>query len=567
MARAAALGSGTASRESALTVCVRVAAMAVILAGIFLRFSGLDRKLFSYDEATTSIRTAGYTLDDYDRQAFDGRVVKNSAFLTYQHVDGTKTAADAVRSLALEDPQHPPLYYLLERGSAIAFGNSVAARRVVSAIAGTLMLGAVFWLCIELFGSIEAGFIAAALLAVSPFFIIYSQQAREYTVWGLCIAVATALLARAMRRGDALDWTLYAAAAALGLYSDLIFAYVLIAHGLYVFAVAAQERTWRRAAGFVLAGAAAVTAFAPWLLAVYRGRDLLTNNDYLGMPLPAKVFALKWAFNAGATFFDLEYGNVALGVLLLPIFALVVYAFVTLARTTPLRVWFLIGALGATTALAFLLPDVVRHESRSTVARYLLPTWLAIELAVAYLFARGLQPAAAPARRLSSALAFAVVLVLGLASGIVDARSETTWAEGKSIAGLGPISRIVNAAPQPTVVFVADPQRFDFASLALSNELGPDVQIQQLQLGVNEQDVTRAAGTFVLDPTPRVIAALTRSGTRLRRVYEDGDTSPAAIRNLRSETAAVRRSHGEDVSGLSLWAVVGRERHAVRTTR
>jgi uncharacterized membrane protein len=566
MADVAAMGSGSASRESVLTSCVRAVAIAAILAGIFLRFSGLDRKLFSYDEATTSIRTAGYTLEDYDRNAFDGRVVKNAAFLTYQHADGTKTAADAVRSLALEDPQHPPLYYLLERGSTIAFGDSVAARRIVSATAGTLMLGAVFWLCVELFGSMEIGIIAAALLAVSPFFIIYSQQAREYTVWGLCICVATALLARAMRRKDAASWAWYAVAAALGLYSDLIFAYVLVAHAVYVVIIAWRERTWRAALGFALAGAAAVAAFAPWLLAVYRGRDLLTNNDYLGVPLPAKVFALKWAFNAGATFFDLEYQHVALGILLLPIFALVLYALVALVRETPVRIWLLVVLLGATTALAFLLPDIARHESRSTVARYLLPTWLAIELAVAYVFAGWLQPAVPPVRRLSSALALTALLTCGLVCGVVDARAETTWAEGKSIAGLGPISRIINAAPQPTLVYIADPQRFDFASLALSNELGGDVRIQQLKLRVNAQLAQHAPGTYVLDPTPRVIAALAQSGTRLRLIYEDNDAAPSAIQNLRAETAAVRRSHGEDVSGLSLWEIA-RARQAARTMR
>lgn len=543
------------SRDSALLICVRIVAVAVILAGIYFRFSGLDRKLYSYDEATTSIRTAGYSLDDYYRSAFEGRIVRNSAFLTYQHVSDAKGTADAVRSLALEDPQHPPLYYLLERGWTSTFGNSVASRRVVSAIAGTLLLGAAAWLCFELFGSAEAGLVAAALLAVSPFFSIYSQQAREYTVWGLCIAVSSALLMRAMRHGDATAWAWYAVSAAAGLYSDLIFAYVLAGHAVYVVGITAHERSWRRALAYALASAAAVGAFAPWLVAVYRGRDLLTNNDYLGVPLPAKMFALKWAFNIGAVFFDLDYEKVMLGILLLPIFALVAYAFSVLIRTTPLRVWLLVVTLAATTAVAFLLSDLMRHESRSTVARYLVPAWLAIELAVAYLFARWLTPPRHFSRRLPAALALGAVLACGLASAAVDARSETSWAEGKSIAGLGPISRIINAAAQPTLVYIADPQRFDFASLALSNELAPGVGVQQLQLGVNEQRISMAQNVYVLDPTPRVRAALVRSGIVLRRVYADGDTGPAAIRSLRAQALSIRRSHGEDISGLSLWSV------------
>src|ERR1700678_2995803 len=241
MTSAAAANFRAIPRDSVLSNVVRAIALAAIVAGVLLRFSGLDHKLFSYDEATTSLRTAGFTLSDYYGEAFSGRIVANSSFLVYQHVTPAKSAADAVRSLAVEDPQHPPLYYLLERSWSQAFGNSVAARRIVSAIAGTLLLGAAFWLALELFGSIDAGLIAAALLAVSPFFVIYSQQAREYALWGLCVAVATAFLVRALRGGTA-NWAWYALSAALGLYSDLIFVYVLAAHTLYVAIVAIRER-------------------------------------------------------------------------------------------------------------------------------------------------------------------------------------------------------------------------------------------------------------------------------------------------------------------------------------
>jgi uncharacterized membrane protein len=554
MTTAAAANFRAVSHDSALSNVVRAIALAAIVAGVLLRFSGLDHKLFSYDEATTSLRTAGFTLSDYYGEAFSGRIVANSSCLVYQHVTPAKCAADAVRSLAGEDPQHPPLYYLLERSWSQAFGNSVAARRIVSAIAGTLLLGAAFWLALELFGSIDAGLIAAALLAVSPFFVIYSQQAREYALWGLCVAVATAFLVRALRGGTA-NWAWYALSAALGLYSDLIFVYVLAAHALYVAIVAIRERKAQFAVRYAIAGAAALAAFAPWLVAVYRGRDLLTNNDYLGAALPATVFALKWIFNTGAVFFDLDYQHVTLAVLLVPLFALVLFAFGVMAKTTPVRIWGLVFVLAGSTAVAFLVPDLLRHESRSTVARYLLPTWLALELAVAYLLAYGLQSAQMFSCRLAAALAFGALVVCGVASVTADARSETSWAEGKSIAGLGPISRIVNSTPRPTVVYISDPGRFDFASLALSNELRPDVGVQQLFLVRGLDRISTSPGTFVLDPTSRVIAALAQSGIALRAVYVDDDASPAAIRDLRAQTAAVRRSQGENVSGLSLWSV------------
>jgi uncharacterized membrane protein len=555
MTAAAAANVRTVSRDSVLTNAVRALALAAIVAGLLLRFTGLDHKLFSYDEATTSLRTAGYTLGDYYGGAFSGRVVPNATFSIYQAVTPAKSGADMVRSLAVEDPQHPPLYYAFERGWSQVFGNSVGARRIVSAIAGTLLLGAAFWLALELFGSLDAGLIVAALLAVSPFFVIYSQQAREYALWGLCIAVSTALLLRALR-GRTIDWIWYALAAVLGLYSDLIFLYVLVAHALYVAILAVRNRKPLPAIRFACAAIAGLAAFSPWLLATYRGRALLTNNDYLGAALPAKVFALKWIFNIGAVFFDLDYQHAELAVVLLPLFALLVFAFAVMIKTMPVRIWALIVVLAATTALAFLAPDLLRHESRSTVARYLLPAWLALELAVAAVLAYGLLSTQSYARRLTAALAFCALTLAGVASVSADAGSETSWAEGKSIAGLGPIARIINAAPHPTVVYISDPARFDFASLALSNELRPDAGMQQLYLAHGVNRISTAPGTFVLDPTPRVIAALARAGIVLRAVYtSNDDAAPAAIASLRAQTAAVRRSQGEDVTGLSLWSV------------
>jgi uncharacterized membrane protein len=531
---------------------VRAVALLAILAGIGLRFTGLDRKIYSFDEATTSIRVAGYTLSEYGQEAFGGVVIDNRTFSAYQRVDGRHSVGDMIYSLAAEDPQHPPLYYLAERLVSQTFGNSVAARRVVSAIAGTLLLAAAGWLCFELFGSFDAAIALAALLAVSPFFVIYSQQAREYAVWGFWTAVASAFLLRALRRDRAADWLGYAVSAALGLYTDLIFLYVLAGHALYVAVVLAREGRLRRGIGYVVASAAALAAYGPWLATVYRGRDLLTNNSYLATPLPAKIMALKWIFNIGAVFFDLDYRKTVLAVVLLPIFLLLAVALGELLRSAPLRAWAFVLTLAGVTTAAFLLPDILFHESRSTAPRYLVPTWIALETVVAGWI--GWRLAATSARQhLIGASVFVGLVVCGLASTAVDARDVSTWAEGKSIAGLAPIADIVNGASRPLLVFVDDPERFDFALLAISNELGPGVRVQQLSYG-SGVTIGRNDGSevYLLDPTPRVRAALDRAGARLHAVYADSDTSDAQIRKLRAETSRLRG--GED-NVLSLWRI------------
>jgi uncharacterized membrane protein len=419
------------------------------------------------------------------------------------------------------------------------------------------MLFAAVWLGFELTGGFTAGLVLAALIAVSPFWVIYSQQAREYSVWGLCTLVASAALIRALRRGGLANWSGYALAAIAGLYGDLLFAYVLAGHALFVGTVVAAEGRRRRALAFACTAAVALVAFTPWLAAVERGRDLLTNNDYLSAPVPAAIFALKWLFNSGAVFFDLDYRKVVLGIVLVPIFALLVAALADLFRGQPVRTWAFVVTLGLTTAAALLVPDLAGHESRSTAARYLVPTWLAFELAVALFIGRWMESPSNGRRRALAGVAFGLLVVCGVSSVAVDSGAETSWAEGKSIAGLGPIARTIALAGNPLVVYVDDPQRFDFAMLALSNRLPPGVRVQQLDYGMPLTFVTAPGPVYVLDPTDRVKSAIRRSGARLELVYADVDDAPDAVRGLRVEAARARAAHGVTADGLSLWKIEG----------
>lgn len=74
---------------------------------------------------------------------------------------------------------HLPAYYLLMRGW-ILLGNNAFIVRLFSVMWGVLGIAAVFQLSRQI-GSTKVGLIAAFLLAISPFHIYYSQEARMYT--------------------------------------------------------------------------------------------------------------------------------------------------------------------------------------------------------------------------------------------------------------------------------------------------------------------------------------------------------------------------------------------------
>jgi mannosyltransferase len=157
---------------------------------------------------------------------------------------------------------HPPLYYVLTRLVARALPDAVAGR-ALSAVAGTLTIVALYACAVRLLNR-RAALIAAAVLALAPLHLWYSQEARMYTVLGLCVALA--LLALVGAAGAWSPWwvALCGGAILLALYTDTTALYALVP--LAFVGVALFRDRPRR--GLALAGAtgAALLLFAPWAL-------------------------------------------------------------------------------------------------------------------------------------------------------------------------------------------------------------------------------------------------------------------------------------------------------------
>ena len=150
----------------------------LLVVGVFFRFVNLDRKVYWFDETITSLRISGYTESEIVKQVCNGREIGVEDLQRYRHPAQGKTLADTVTSLAVEDSQHPPLYYVIARIWIQWFGDSVAATRSLSAVISLLAFPCIYWLCLELFNSSLTGWVAVALIAVSPFHVLYAQEAR-----------------------------------------------------------------------------------------------------------------------------------------------------------------------------------------------------------------------------------------------------------------------------------------------------------------------------------------------------------------------------------------------------
>ncbi|MBD0337541.1 MAG: glycosyltransferase family 39 protein, partial [Cyanobacteria bacterium Co-bin13] len=346
-----------------------VVAIALVL-GLFFRVTHLDHQIYWHDEAYTSLRVSGFTAQEVRDDLFTDRLVTLAEVIRYQHPAPGKTAADVVRSLALEDAQHPPLYYLLARGWVQIFGSSVVALRSLSVLIGLLLFPALYWFCQELLGTGEkAAFqppvgptagLALALVAVSPYHVLYAQEAREYGLWAVLTLLFSAAFLRALRLNSWPAWGLTTLFFTAGLYTQPLMLMLGAASGVYLLLV----NDFRLNRSVIRGGTAlglGVLAFGPWLRVIQVNQA--SGTSWTAVPTSVEIWLKVWGLHLQRAFlltegdfgFDQLSSRLSLPLLLL----LLAYADYTLYRTTPPRVWLFVSVLLACVALPLALPDLV----------------------------------------------------------------------------------------------------------------------------------------------------------------------------------------------------------------
>jgi uncharacterized membrane protein len=281
----------------------------LLLLGIFFRFVNLDRKIFWHDETYTSLWISGHSPVEVKQEVFTGHVVSVEDLHKYQHINPGRNVIDTVKQLGKSDPQHPPLYYVMARLWVEWFGDSVAALRSLSAFISLLAFPCAYWLCLELFKSPLTGWIAVALIAVSPLHVLYAQEARQYSLWTVTILLSSAALLRAMRLKTKASWGIYTATLVVGLYTFLFSGLVAIGHGIYVFATE-RFRFSKTVINYLLASFVGLLGFMPWLLVVVANVNKI--QGLVGWTSGRKsLFTLlnTWIGNISRIFLDLNFNS------------------------------------------------------------------------------------------------------------------------------------------------------------------------------------------------------------------------------------------------------------------
>jgi len=440
---------------------LRFLIIVVLVVGVFFRFLNLDGKVYWHDETYTSLRISGCTTAEVKQQIFNGHIITREAFAKFQRPNPEKGLSDTIKSLAIEDPQHSPLYYVIARFWVQIFGNSVTAIRSLSALISLLVFPCVYWLCRELFTvPLSLPYLAIALIAISPIHLIYAQEAREYMLWVVTILLSSASLLRAMRLESTrqleseriFTWGIYTATLALSLYTFLLSGFVAVAHGIYVTAMT-KHRWTKTVKAYSLATLAAFLAFTPWIVVVLANFSQVRNTTgWTAMKLPLLTLIQSWLMQNSRIFFDLDFSfENPFSYLITPIFLiLVAYSIYFLCRTTHPQVWLFIVTLIAVPALPLMLPDFILGGVRSLTARYLMPSYLGIQLAVAYLLANQLYNGSLLRRKIWQTI-MVLVIIGGVVSCGVSSQAEAWWSKVVSY-GNPQVAKIINQANSPLLM-------------------------------------------------------------------------------------------------------------------
>ncbi len=202
----------------------------LVVLGAALRFATLDLQSYRYDEAVTV-----------------ARILHPSLFDTLSAVPGSEST--------------PPLYYLAAWLWSRPFGTGEVGLRSFSALAGTASIAVVYMGAVALPLPRRAGLIAAAMVAVSPVLIWFSQDARAYALVFLLTALSFLFFARALqasRRSAGGGWDIgwWAVFSALAIATHYFAGFVVAPEAALLLLWTGERRRVAVAVGAVLAATA-----------------------------------------------------------------------------------------------------------------------------------------------------------------------------------------------------------------------------------------------------------------------------------------------------------------------
>lgn len=210
---------------------------------------------------------------------------------------------------------HPPLYHLLLH-FWMFLGQSEIWIRLLSVIFAVLSIFLAYLFAKE-FTDNKKALISAFLLAIAPYHIWYSQEARPYMLFILISLFSSYCLLKK-------KWFLYTISAILSVYSFYFSAFMIVGHLAYI--LFQNKKLIKR---YIISNLAAFLAFLPWLPFFSKQLQNGMSGAFSGWSYVVSVSALKLIPLTLAKF---VYGrgtidnNIYYGLLILPVILIFIYS-------------------------------------------------------------------------------------------------------------------------------------------------------------------------------------------------------------------------------------------------
>jgi 4-amino-4-deoxy-L-arabinose transferase-like glycosyltransferase len=295
---------------------------ALIVLAAALRLATLDLQSFWYDEAFTPVHVLHGGL--------------GATLRAVVHHENT-----------------PPLWYLIAWADARLFGDGALALRLPSAIAGVLTVPVV-WAAAQQLAGRRAALFAAAIVAVNPLFVWYSQEARAYGLFVLSAALALLCFARALDEPTPGRLAAFALAGALALLTHYFAVFLLVPMALWLLLDGRRRATAAAVAALAVVGLALLP-----LISAQGGH----GTQWIGH------WALSSRLQAIPQYFLTGYSGASLGRGVELLVALPILAGVALGA------WRLVGARGPATHVQ------PAHTQTAHTAQLRRAVWLTLSIA------------------------------------------------------------------------------------------------------------------------------------------------------------------------------------------
>jgi hypothetical protein len=348
---------------------------------------------------------------------------------------------------ALKQDGAPPLYYvLLHIWTGVLGTGDVAAR----SLSGVCMVGAAvaLWFAARRFAGTTAAWIAALLMAASPYAIRYATEARMYSLIVLLVSCGVVAFQRALEEPRLGRLAVLAVIVALAIYTQYWAFYLVIVVAALLVWMAWRGEHRDAARRMLVAVAIGCLTFLPWL------PTFLYQRAHTGTPwgspvlpgIPIGYTLRDFAGGASGTAADRQEGWL-LFFIIVPVLLFGIFARPIDARRLEIDLWIprvargmtymLVAGLGVSATLNYVAGGAFQSRYSAIVFPFFI-----------LLVARGFTTLR-DQRMLLGVLA--VTLLLGLAGGVRNSATQRTQA--------GEVARVLKVQAQPGDLIVYCPDQ------------------------------------------------------------------------------------------------------------